>query len=93
MKAINLSLAGCRYPACITTLGRSTNVDHVLAGGSDARVSLLGLNFNVGHLREPPEREPRDGKSAAAAKTSSVNKRLSAPFTLHIVIKPKANIR
>lgn len=92
MKTINLSLVGCRYPACIHT-SRSARVDHVIAGGSDTRSSLLGPNFDVGHLREPPEHEPRDGKSAAAAKISSVNKRLSAPFTLHILIKPKANIR
>lgn len=79
MKTINLSLAGCRYPACIATPSRSTHVDHVIVGGSDTRLSLLGLNFHVGHLREPPEHEPRDGKSAAA-KMSPVNKRLSVPF-------------
>lgn len=80
MKTINLSLGGCRYPACIATSSRSTHVEHVIVGGSDTRLSLLGLNFDVGHLREPPEHEPRDGESAAAAKMSSVNKMLSAPF-------------
>lgn len=91
MKTINLSLAVRRYPACMTTLSRSTHVDHVILGGSDTRFSSLGLNFNVGHPREPPKHEPRDGKTAAAAKMSSVNKRLLSRF-LHIIMRTKVHV-